>query len=75
MQINDSPGDGVVGDLVTVVHQDEEQVEPAHDRSSHVDVLLQTLASVVASSIRVGRGQYTRPDNDNKVILITISPL
>lgn len=43
--------------LVAVVHQDEEEVEAAHDGSRQVDVLLQTLAAIVAAAHRVGGGQ------------------
>jgi hypothetical protein len=31
VEVDDASGDGVVGDLVAVVHQDEEQVEPIVD--------------------------------------------
>ena len=43
--------------LITVVHQDEEEVEAAHDGGGQVDVLLQTLAAVVAPTDGVGGGQ------------------
>lgn len=43
--------------LIAVVHQDEEEVEAAHDGSRQVDVLLQTLAAIVAAAHRVGGGQ------------------
>lgn len=46
--------------LIAVVHQDEEEVEAAHDGGGHVDVLLQTLAAVVASTDRVGGSQDGR---------------
>lgn len=48
---------GSVVHLVAVVHQDEEEVEAAHDGSRQVDILLQTLAAVVAAAHRVGGGQ------------------
>lgn len=43
--------------LITLVHQDEEEVEAAHDGGGQVDVLLQTLAAVVAPTDRVGGSQ------------------
>lgn len=43
--------------LIAVVHQDEEEVETAHDGSRQVDILLQALAAVVAAAYRVGSGQ------------------
>lgn len=43
--------------LVTVVHQDEEEVKAAHDGGAEVDVLFQTLAAVVAPAHRVGGSQ------------------
>lgn len=43
--------------LIAVVHQDEEEVEATHDGGRQVDVLLQTLAAVVAPSHRVGGGE------------------
>lgn len=43
--------------LIAVVHQDEEEVEAAHDGSRQVDILLQTLAAIVAAAHRVGSGQ------------------
>lgn len=46
--------------LIAVVHQDEEEVEAAHDGGGQVDVLLQTLAAVVASADRVGGSQDGR---------------
>lgn len=44
-------------DLIAVVHQDEEEVEAAHDGGGQVDVLLQALAAVVAPSDWVGGSQ------------------
>lgn len=46
-----------VAHLIAVVHQDEEEVEAAHDGSRQVDILLQTLAAIVAAAHRVGGGQ------------------
>lgn len=46
--------------LVAVVHQDEEEVEAAHDGGGQVDVLLQALAAVVAAADGVGRCQDGR---------------
>lgn len=43
--------------LIAVIHQDEEEVETAHDGSRQVDILLQALAAVVAAAHRVGGGQ------------------
>lgn len=43
--------------LVAFVHQDEEEVEAAHDGGRQVDVLLQALAAVVAPADGVGGGQ------------------
>lgn len=43
--------------LIAVVHQDEEEVEAAHDGSGQVDVLFQTLAAVVATTDRVSSRQ------------------
>ncbi|KAF3858565.1 hypothetical protein F7725_011766 [Dissostichus mawsoni] len=63
VQVHDASGDGVVRhlgythDQIELVHQDEEEVEAAHDGGGHVDVLLQTLAAVVAPAHRVGCSQ------------------
>lgn len=46
--------------LIAVVHQDEEEVEAAHDGGGQVDVLLQALAAVVAPTDRVGGSQDGR---------------
>lgn len=46
--------------LITVVHQDEEEVEAAHDGGGQLDVLLQALAAVVAPADRVGGSQDGR---------------
>lgn len=43
--------------LIAVVHQDEEEVKSAHDGGCQVDVLLQTLAAVVAPTDWVGGSQ------------------
>lgn len=43
--------------LITVVHQDEEEVKAAHDGGGQVDVLFETLAAVVAPSDRIGSGE------------------
>lgn len=43
--------------LIAIVHQDEEKVKAAHDGGGQVDVLLQTLAAVVAPADRVRGGQ------------------
>ena len=61
MKIDDSTCDGIVGDLVAIVHQDEEQVKSAHDGGRHVDVLLEALTPVIATSIGIGSSQYTCP--------------
>ena len=54
MQVNNPSGDGVVSDLITVIDKDEEEIKPAHDGRGHVDVLLQTLASVISTSVGIG---------------------
>lgn len=46
--------------LIAVVHQDEEEVKAAHDGGGQVDILLQTLAAVVAPTDRVGGSQDGR---------------
>lgn len=46
--------------LVAVVHQDEEEVEATHDGSGQVDILLQTLAAIVAPTDGVGSGEDGR---------------
>lgn len=46
--------------LVAVVHQDEEEIEATHDGSGQVDVLLQTLAAIVAPTDGVGSGEDGR---------------
>ncbi len=46
--------------LIAVVHQNEEEVEAAHDGSGQVDVLLQTLAAVVAPTDGVSGSQDGR---------------
>lgn len=46
--------------LIALVHQDEEEVKAAHDGGAQVDVLLQTLAAVVASTDGVGSSQDGR---------------
>lgn len=43
--------------LITIIHQDEEEVKTAHDGGGQVDVLLQTLATVITSTNRVGGSQ------------------
>lgn len=43
--------------LIALVHQDEEEIKAAHNGSGQVDVLLQTLAAVVASVDRVSSSQ------------------
>lgn len=43
--------------LVAVVHQDEEEVKATHDGGGQVDVLLQTLAAIVAPADGVGGGE------------------
>lgn len=48
---------GSIVHLIAVVHQDEEEVEAAHDGSRQVDILLQALAAVIAATHRVGGGQ------------------
>lgn len=48
---------GVYVYLITVVHQDEKEVEAAHDGGGQVDVLFQTLTAVVAPADRVGGGE------------------
>lgn len=46
--------------LIAIVHQDEEEVKAAHDGSGQIDVLFQTLATVIASANRVGSSQDGR---------------
>lgn len=46
--------------LIAVVHQDEEEIEAAHDGCRQVDVLLQALAAVVAPVDGVGCSQDGR---------------
>lgn len=53
----DTASAGSVMHLIAVVHQDEEEVEAAHDGSRQVDILLQTLAAIIATAHRVGGGQ------------------
>ena len=60
MQVDDPARDGVVGDLVALVDENEEEIEATHDRRRHVDVLLERLAAVVASAHRVRRRQDRR---------------
>lgn len=43
--------------LITVVHQDEEEVKTAHNGGCQLDVLLQALAAVIASAHRVSSSQ------------------
>ena len=62
VKVNDPPSDGVVSDLVAVVHQDEEQVKSAHDGGRHVDVELEALAPVVPPTNRVGCCQDAGPE-------------
>ena len=47
-------------DLIALVDEDEEEVEPWHDRSGHRYVLLERLRAVVASSDRVRSREYRR---------------
>ena len=60
VQVHDAPRDGVVGHLVAVVDQHEEEVESGHDGRRHLDVVLERLRLVVAAVDRVGRGQDGR---------------
>lgn len=46
--------------LVTVVHQNEEEVKTTHDRSAQVHVLFQAFAPVIASTDWVGSSQDGR---------------
>ena len=39
MQVDDVPRVGVVGHLVSVVNEDEEQIEPRHDGGAHLNGL------------------------------------
>ena len=49
MKINNSSVYGIVGDLIAVINQDEELDKPAHNGGGYVDVLLDTLAPVIAT--------------------------
>lgn len=43
--------------LITLIHQDKEEVKAGHDGRRHVDVLLQGLCAVVSAVDRVGGSQ------------------
>ena len=47
MKIDDSAGDGVVGDLIAFVDEDEEEIESGHDGRRHGDVVLQRPGTIV----------------------------
>ena len=60
MKIHNSFRDRVISDVIALVDENEEEVESGHDGGSHVDVLLQRLSTIVASSNRIGCRQNRR---------------
>ncbi len=57
MKVNNMLGDSEVNELILLIENDEEEIEPRHDRGRHVNVELQGAGLIVAAKEGVSSGE------------------